>query len=280
MLANKNNRYYANLLNYLVFIVIVLFFIGPIIWLISLSLKNMSEVYSYPPALFPDKIKLEQFAFVLTNSPIPTYLFNSFKITVFATLGILLVCIPGAYAFSRFNFKGRGLLLLSVLSFQMIAPVIIVVPLYTMMDNMGLLDTHSGLILVIIGAQVPFSIWLLKGFLDSIPHSIDESAMIDGASRFQTLLYVILPTAAPGLAAVVIFNFIFGWSEFVMSSIIISSEELLPFSVGIFTFQSSYGTAWNKIAAASVIGLIPILIMYISLQKFFVAGLTAGAVKE
>ncbi len=269
-----------NALLYAVYAILIVFFLGPIFWVISLSLKDRAEIFQYPPRLLPAVMQFENYWFILTNSQIPVYLWNSFKVASALAVGAFIICIPASYAFSRFNFKGKSALLLLVLSFQMIAPVVIVVPLYTMMDAMGLLNTHLGLILLFIGVQVPFSVWLLKGFFDSVPKSIDESAMIDGATRMQTLLSVILPTSIPGLAAVAIFNFIFGWAEFVLPVVMLSRENLLTFSVGIFTFQSGYGTAWHLIAAASVLGLLPILVMFIGFQRLFVAGLTAGAVKE
>lgn len=270
----------ANFVNYLIFAVLILFFLGPIVWMVSLSFKPNTEIYSFPPTLIPDTPTVEEYRFVLENSFVPQYILNSIIIAVSLVVVILVVCIPGAYGFSRFRFRGKQTLLLLVLSFQMIAPIVIVVPLYRMLNRVGLLNTHAGLILTLVGVQVPFSVWLLKGFLDGIPRSLDESALIDGASRLRVLWDILLPSATPGIAAVTIFNFIFGWSNFLLSSIIISSERLTPFAVGVYVFQSGYGTMWNKVAAASVLGLTPVLIMYVLLQRYFVSGLTAGSVKE
>lgn len=273
-------RNLANILLYLVFAILAVLFLGPILWMVSLSLKTRTEIFNYAPQLLPESFGLQNFHFILTSSQVPVYLLNSFKVASLLTISVLLVCVPAAYAFSRFNFRGKRTLLMLVLSFQMIAPVVIVVPLYTMMDTMGLLNSHFGLVAVFVGVQVPFSVWLLKGFLDSVPKSIDESAMIDGASRWVTLTRVILPLAMPGLAATAIFNFIFGWSEFILPAVMLTSEKLATFSVGIFTFQSGYGTAWNLIAAASVLGLLPIVALFIGFQRLFITGMTAGAVKE
>lgn len=265
---------------YVSFAVVVLLFVGPILWMLSLSIRPLEEVFAFPPALIPPTPTLDAYAFVLASSRVPLYLFNSFKVAFLMVTGILLLCLPGAYAFSRFRFRFRRGLLLSILGFQMIAPVVIVVPLYSLLDDWGMLNTHFGLIVTLIGAQIPFSIWLLKGFLDGIPRSLDDSARIDGLSNLGALMRIILPNAAPGMAAVVIFNVIFGWSEFILPVILLSSEKLFPFSVGIYMFQSSYGTSWHRVAAASTLGIAPVLVFYIILQRFFVAGLVAGAVKE
>lgn len=264
---------------YAAFAVVVAFFLGPVLWMISLGFKPQSQVFAYPPTLIPRPPTLEEFIFVVANSHIPIYMLNSVFIAAALVVLIYVTCIPGAYAFSRFRFRGKKFLLLMVLSFQMIAPIVIVVPLYTMLNSFGLLDTRFGLILTLVGVQVPFSVWLLKGFFDSIPISLDESALIDGASRLETVMRVILPVAGPGVAAVTIFNFIFGWSNFILPVIIITSEQLSPFSVGIFIFQSGYGTSWNKIAAASALGLLPVMAVYVAFQRFIVSGLMSGSVK-
>ncbi|GAB1481414.1 carbohydrate ABC transporter permease [Treponema sp.] len=269
----------ANAANYAIFGILMLFFLGPIIWMLSLSFKPSTEIFAFPPTLIPGNPTLSEYIFVLKNSFVPHYILNSMFIAVLLVIVIFVVCIPGAYGFSRFRFRGKKTLLMLVLSFQMIAPIVIVVPLYRMLNKVGLLNTHTGLILTLLGVQVPFSVWLLKGFLDSIPISLDESAFVDGASRFRVLIDIVLPSAAPGLAAVTVFNFIFGWSDYLLPSIILSSERLTPFAVGVYVFQSGYGTMWNKVAAASVLGLAPVLLMYVLLQRYFISGLTAGAVK-
>lgn len=258
----------------------IVFFLFPVLWVLSMSLRPAGEVLSYPVQIIPRTIVVEPYLIVLQDSQMVTWFLNSLKITILEVIGVLLVVTPGAYAFSRFEFRGRRPLLFGVLFFQMISPVVIVIPMYNMMANFGLLNTHVGLILLYIGLQIPFSIWLLKSYFDTIPKSLDEAAQIDGCNNLQTLWHVLIPVILPGLAVVVIFNFVFSWAEFVMAYTVLNSSKLFTVSIGIFSFQGQYSTSYRLIAAASIITILPLLLMFLSLQKYFIKGLVEGAVKE
>lgn len=258
----------------------IVFFLFPVLWVLSMSLRPAGEVLSYPVQIIPRTIVVEPYLIVLQDSQMVTWFLNSLKITILEVIGVLLVVTPGAYAFSRFEFRGRRPLLFGVLFFQMISPVVIVIPMYNMMANFGLLNTHVGLILLYIGLQIPFSIWLLKSYFDTIPESLDKAAQIDGCNNLQTLWHVLIPVILPGLAVVVIFNFVFSWAEFVMAYTVLNSSKLFTVSIGIFSFQGQYSTSYRLIAAASIITILPLLLMFLSLQKYFIKGLVEGAVKE
>ena len=160
---------WTNLAIYLLFVLIVAVFIGPVLWMVSLSLKTKEEIFSYPPRLIPHPFAFWNYVQVLTKSRIPLYLWNSVKITFFSVAGNLLVVIPAVFAFSRFRFRFREQALFGILMFQMISQLIVAIPLYRYFVGLGLLNSHFGLILVYITVQIPFSVWLLKGFFDSIP---------------------------------------------------------------------------------------------------------------
>lgn len=264
---------------YVVYFFGISLFLFPVLWAISMSVRPAGEVISAPLELLPSSITFEVYNRVLQESNVVTWLWNSLKIALLEVLGILLVVTPASYAFSRFQFQGKRLALLSILMFQMISPVVIVIPMYNLMSDMGLLNTHFGLILLYIGLQVPFSIWLLKSYFDTIPEELDQSARIDGCSRLQTLRHVLLPSVMPGIAVVAIFNFVFSWAEFVMAFTILNDSNLFTISMGVYAFQGQYSTDWRAIAAVSVIALLPLLVMFLALQRYFVSGLTEGAVK-
>lgn len=268
---------------YLLLVVVILLFIGPIIWMIMLSLKTKTEIFSYPPKLFPEVWSLQNYVHVVNNSRIPTYLINSFKITIFSTLGNLLVTIPAAFAFSRFRFIFRKQLLFIILMFQMISQLIIAIPLYRYFIKLGMLNSHWGLILIYITVQIPFSTWVLKGFFDSIPIQLDEAAIIDGCNEYQTLIKILLPLAMPGIATALVFNTVNAWGNFIIPFIFINDSQLFPISVGILNFadtQTEGEVTIHLMATASVLGLIPALVIIVGLQKLIVGALTAGAVKE
>lgn len=266
-------------LTYVVYALAMLFFLFPVLWVLSMSLRQPGEVLTYPVQFFPRDITLGPYVQVLQKSAMLTWLFNSLKIAFLEVAGIVLVTTPAAYAFSRFDFRGKRYVLFGVLLFQMISPVVIVIPLYNMMATLNMLDTHMGLILLYIGLQVPFSIWLLKSYFDTIPQGLDEAARVDGCSRLQTLVHVLLPSMAPGIAVVAIFNFVFSWAEFVMAFTVLSDSSLYTISIGLFSFQGQYSTDWRVIAAASVVAMAPLLVMFVGLQRYFVKGLVEGAVK-
>lgn len=264
---------------YFIYVVGIFFFLFPVFWVISMSLRPQADVLTYPPQLIPTRFTFEPYEVVLFNSQMPQWVWNSMKVTVLQVVGILFVTIPASYAFSRFDFRGRRTALIGVLLFQMISPVVIVIPMYNMMSTMGLLDSHIGLVLLYIGLQIPFSIWLLKSYFDTIPIELEESAQLDGCNRLQALRHVLIPSVLPGIVVVMIFNFVFAWAEFVMAYTLLTESALYTVSIGVYAFDGEYGTAWTLIAAAAVVAMIPMLIMFLALQRYFIRGLAEGAVK-
>lgn len=267
------------LATYVIYVFALAFFVFPVLWAILISVRPREAVISVPLEIIPDEFTFEVYRNILSNSEILRWVWNSLKIALLEVAGILFLVTPAAYGFSRFDFRGKRLALLGILLFQMISPVVLVIPLYNMMVNFGLLNTHLGLIALYIGLQVPFSLWLLKSYFDTIPRELDQSARIDGCNRLQTLWHVLLPSVMPGLAVVSIFNFVFSWAEFVMAFTILNDSRLFTISMGVYSFQGQYTTDYRAIAAASVIAMIPLLVMFLALQRQFVSGLTEGAVK-
>ena len=264
---------------YALYVVAMLFFAFPVVWIASASVRPEGELLSLPFRLIPQEVSFTAYQRVFQEG-MPVWLFNSTVITLVGVGSIVAVSVPAAYAFSRFRFRGRRELLGLVLLFQMISSVIIIVPLYSVMTSLGLIDTRIGLILLYVGIQTPFSIWLLKGYFDTLPKELDYAARIDGCNRFQTLRHVLLRPIAPGIAVVAIFNTVFLWSEFVLAYTVLGSERsLYTISIGVYEFQSQFGNDWRAIAAASVVGMLPLVIVFVALQRYFVKGLIKGSLK-
>ncbi|APW96359.1 ABC transporter permease [Halobiforma lacisalsi AJ5] len=272
-------RYCYDGITYLVYALAIGFFLFPVLWVLSLSLRTEGAVYT-SLELIPSDPSLGSYREVL-DSGILRWLWNTLFVTALTVAGIIVVTTPAAYAFSRFEFRGRRSLLLAVLGFQMISPIVIVLPLYDIMRTLGLTESHAGLVLLYIGLQIPFSLWLLKGYFDTIPTELDKAARIDGCNRLQTLRYVLLRPVMPGIAVVAIFNFVLTWSEFVMAYTMLSpgGEDLYTLSMGIYVFDNQLATQWTNVAAAAVVGIVPIIAFFVALQRYFVRGLTEGAVK-
>jgi multiple sugar transport system permease protein len=257
----------------------MLFFAFPVLWIVSASVRPEGELLSFPFRFVPQEVSLTAYRRVFREGMV-TWLFNSTVITLVGVGSIIAVSVPAAYAFSRFRFRGRRQLLGLVLLFQMISSVIIIVPLYSVMTSLGLIDTRVGLILLYVGIQTPFSIWLLKGYFDTIPEELDYAARIDGCNRLQTLRHVLLRPIAPGIAVVAIFNTVFLWSEFVLAYTVLGSKKsLYTISIGVYEFQEQFGNDWRAIAAASVVGMLPLVAVFVALQRYFVKGLIEGSLK-
>jgi multiple sugar transport system permease protein len=254
-------------------------FLLPQLWLFSLSLKSKAGMFEYPPTWLPRSGSLANYRFVLTQSQVPWYLWNSLVVAAFASVATLAVAVPAAYVLSRDRFRGRTPLLASLLVVQMVSPVILLVPIYGIIERLGLIDTRTGLILVYAAMQVPFTVWVLKNFFDAVPASIFEAARLDGATRVRTFWSIVLPIVTPGLGATAVFNLAAYWSEFCLALVLLDSQARYTMPLGLFSFQSGYDTDWHLLAAASFIALVPVIAVFVLLQRYFVAGLTAGAVK-
>ena len=260
-------------------LVVAVAFLAPQLWLVSLSLKDKGGVYAFPPRWLPEHPSLANYLFALTGTQVPWYLWNSVKVAALATLLTLAAGIPAAFVLSRERFRGRGPLLVVLLAVQMLSPVVLLLPLYGLIAQAQLLDTHAGLIATYAAMQVPFTVWVLKNFFDAVPPALFDAARLDGASRLRTVWSIALPIVAPGLAATAIFNLAAYWSEFAIALVLLDSQSRFTIPIGVFSLQSAYDTEWQLVAAASFIGLAPMMAAFILLQRYVIAGLTAGAVK-
>jgi multiple sugar transport system permease protein len=215
----------------------------------------------------------------LAGTQVPWYVWNSARVAALATLLTLAVSLPAAFVLSRERFRGRGPLLTLLLAVQMLSPIVLLVPIYLLMQRLGLVDTHLGLVLVYGGLQVPFTVWLMKSFFDGVPGALFDAARVDGASRWMTFRKIALPLVAPWVAAAAIFNLAAYWAEFSLALVLLDSQERFTIPVGLFSLLGAYETEWHIVAAASVIGLVPVLAAFVLLQRYFIAGLTSGATK-
>ena len=258
---------------------ITLVFLVPQLWLVSLSLKEKAAVYQYPPRLIPAEPTLGNYWFALTRTQVPWYLWNSFKVAALSTLMTLGVSLPAAYALSRERFRARAPIMGVLLAMQMLSPVVLLVPIYGLVQRMGLVDTHAGLILVYASLQIPFTIWLMKSFFDSLPPALFDAARVDGAGRWLTFRAIALPLVGPGLAAAAILNLASYWAEFSLALVLLDAQERFTVPVGLFSLQGAYETEWHIVAAAAIVGLVPVIGAFVLLQRQFIAGLTAGSVK-
>jgi multiple sugar transport system permease protein len=279
MKASTSERI-GDVLSYLFMLVIFAFFAWPLLWLLSLALRTRKEVFLGVSRFIPKAPTLDNFITILSSDKFAGYLWNALKLSSLSALGCLVVALPAAYAFSRFEFRGKGAWMMALLSVQMISPLVIMVPLYRYMASIGLTDSHFGATMVYIALAVPMVTWILKGTIDGIPVSLDEAAMIDGCSRFGVFLRVILPLSTPGIASAFIISVIGGWSQFLVPFLLITKESLTPIGVGIFQYAGTQNdSSIQLLAAACLVSVVPAIIAFLALQRLILGALTAGAVK-
>ena len=280
MMSRKTRRATGDVLTYLVFALALVFFGGPLLWVLSLSIRTSQEVYITSLRLIPETPTLENYTEVLYTAQFTVFLTNSLKLAVAGSVGAMVVAAPAAYAFSRLNFRGNSALLISVLALQMISPLVIIIPLYRYFARLNLLDSHFSTAMVYIAILVPLATWMLKGFFDGIPPDLDDAAMVDGCTRFGAFLRVTLPLILPGLTSVFVLTAIIAWGEFIVPYILLSDPSLLPISVGILNFQGNYAeTSQQVVAAGGVLAMLPAIATFVILQRFIVRALTSGAIK-
>lgn len=256
-----------------------LFFFLPYLYMILTALKPKGEIQKIPIGYLPSEWHWKNFKEVWQVIPLAHYLKSSFIISIGATLIVLLLSIPAAYYVARNQFKGRNTFLLIVLATQMFPATSVVIGIFREIVKFKLVDTYLALILVYAAFSMAFSIWILSSFFASIPKEIEEAAWIDGASRVGTLIKVILPLALPGIVTAFIFSFIAAWNEFVIALTLTSSPQHEPLTVGLTSLIGQYQVQWNYMFTGSLIGIIPVVILFASIEKYLVGGLTAGSVK-
>jgi multiple sugar transport system permease protein len=265
---------------YIAYFFIVLFFVGPLLWVLSLSFKTVPELFYIPPRLLPEKLSLYNYRHILFSADIFSYVINSVKIVAGTIAGTLVIAIPAAFAFSRIPFKRKTFFSFVLLVFQMVSPLVIAIPLYKYFSRMGLLNNYWSMTSVYIVLSLPFATWTLKGYMDTIPLSLDEAGTIDGCSRIQVLSQIILPVIVPGIMSVLILVFVRSWAQFIVPFILLSDSRKFPISVGLVNLQStSDSITTHYLAAACIIGIIPTIIVFIILQRYIVSALTVGALK-
>ncbi|NTJ65036.1 carbohydrate ABC transporter permease [Agrobacterium rhizogenes] len=267
---------YAGILLFLTFV------LAPFVEGFLVSLKPLSQLFSSPYRFIPENGSFAAYRTMWTSVPgFGWYIFNSFLISGVSTIIVLILVVPAAYAFARFEFRGSGLLLGAFLAVNMFSGAVLLIPLFRLMRSFGVLNTYFAMIIPGVAFLIPSGIWLLRTYMMRIPKELDEAAFVDGASHFYTLRRVILPIAMPGITVVAITTFIGSYAQqFIYALTFNSKTEYMPLPVGLFAYFGRQEVVWNELMAASFVGIAPALVVIFFLQRYLVSGLTAGAVKQ
>ncbi len=269
----------ADILTYLFLIIFTLVALYPVINVFTISIRPNDRLLSTSLSIIPDKATFKQYVELFTNRPFLTWVWNSTIVSFVVTITGVVLASTAGYALSRFQFMGKQFSMLGLLTTQMFPATMLLLPMYIMLIKLGLINSYLGIIIVYSATALPFCVWQMKGYYDTIPLSLEESARIDGCNRWQAFYKIIFPLAAPALVITALFSFMTAWSEYIVAAQVLQDTSLYTLPLGLKSFQSNLTTEWGLYAAAALIVSIPVVILFIVLSKWLVSGLTLGSVK-
>jgi ABC-type glycerol-3-phosphate transport system permease component len=256
-----------------------LIFVYPVVWILMASIKPAIEIYRQPLTLFPSVADFSGFQLILQRWPLWTFMANSLLYSIGAVAISLGFALYASYGLSRSEFRGKQFTLILILMVQMIPAIVSAIPIYLLMQRIGLYNTRIGMVILYSAMRIPWGVWIMVGFLNKIPRALDEAAIIDGCNRFTILHRIIFPLALPGLASAAIFTFVGTWNEFALASIILRDTNVLSLPVAALTIVQHDPNDWRLIAVTATVNLLPVLMVFAVLQRHIIAGLTRGALK-
>ncbi|ROR73149.1 carbohydrate ABC transporter permease [Bogoriella caseilytica] len=253
---------------------------APVLWMLSSSFKPNPEVFAYPPRFLTESFTIEAYTSILNDPRQLRFFFNSYLVAICVALLSLLVAVHAAYAFSRFEFPGKRLINVIVISVQAVPPVTLLIPYFGLIVTLGLYNRYPGLILTYMVLTLPYAIIMMTGYFNTLPRELDEAARVDGTSSFGVLWRILIPISAPGLVSVGMYTFMLAWNEFLFALTLTRTDNMRTVPVGIQMLMGQHSFDWNQMMAMSVLGSLPVLVLFTFFQRYFIGGMTSGAVKH
>ena len=252
----------------------------PILWLVSSSLKANQNIFAVPPKLVDESFSFGAYMAVLMDSEKVRFFINSYGIAAIVVALTLLIALLASYSFSRFSFPGKKILNTIIISVQAVPPITLLIPYLVLVVQLKLYDTYAALVLTYVVFTLPYAILMLTGYLNTLPKELDEAVLIDGGSRFMALWRVLVPSCLPGLVSVGLYTFIQCWNEYLYALTLTKTNATRTVPIGIASLMGQYAFEWNQIMAMSILGSLPVIVIALFFQKYFISGMTAGAVKN
>lgn len=277
--TRKVHKFVAQVFLYLGIILLVFYSIGPILLIFTSSFRLKQDFFDFPPTIFPKTWTLENYVGLIKNTLFSQWFLNSLVICFFVILFTVAISLLAAYSLARLEFPCRNLFSLFSLFAYMLPPILMVIPLYLWAMKIGLANTKTGLVIAYISLCLPYSIWLLRSFVKTVPKSLEEAAFIDGAGYLRTLVSVVIPMCIPGIISTTVYSFTYVWNEYLFALVFINSDKNMTFPVGLDGMVGHHDIYWEYILTGSVIISLPALIIFLFTQRFLIKGLGAGAVK-
>jgi ABC-type glycerol-3-phosphate transport system permease component len=279
MVSGRRNRIGRNIGIGAAVAVLLIWSVVPVYWIVVTSFKHEQEIYAYPPTFVPIAPTLEQYQTILFHTPFPLFIRNSAIIAVATTACAVVAGTLAAYAISRMRFVGRAMVARLIVVAYLLPPSLLFIPLFIVLQRLGMIDRLGGLILAYLTFTMPFATWMLIGYIRTIPPELDEAARIDGASRLQLLLRILVPIALPGLAVVALFAFTQAWNEFLYALVFIYNNDARTITAGLASLMMGDTFIWGQLMAASTLAIVPVLVIYLIAQRYLIEGLTGGSIK-
>ena len=274
----KKNKYFKYFV-YFSLLIGALFSSLPVIWISLSSLKSNLEIFSYPPSILPVNTSLEAYLNIFNDEDKIRFFINSYIISIIVTLLTLFIAILSGYSFSRFNFKFKKLLNLTIISTQTIPPITLLIPYFGIVVFFRIYDTYYALVLTYLVFTLPYATLMMTSYFNTLPRELDDAVLVDGGTNFYALFKVLIPISLPGIVATCVYTFLLCWNEFLFALTLTKSTEMRTVPIGIQLLMGQHAYEWNEMMAMSVLGTFPILILYLFAQKYFLSGLTSGSVK-
>lgn len=253
---------------------------GPVLWMLSSSFKSNTQIFELPPRLITETFSLDAYVKIFTTPETVRFFINSYVVAGAVTILTLFVAIQAAYAFSRFDFRGKRIVNVIIVSVQAVPPITLLIPYFGLMVTLKLYNTYPGLILTYMVFTLPYAIIMMTGYFNTLPKELDEAVRVDGAGSFTALWRVLVPISIPGIVSVGIYTFMIAWNEFLFALTLTRTIDMRTVPIGIQLLMGQHSYEWNQIMAMSILGSIPVLVLFLFFQRFFISGLTAGSVKS
>lgn len=276
----KKQKFLKYTMIYFVVIVALFFTLFPIYWMIKSSITPDDIMYTPRPNLFPERITFKHYQDLFTKSSFMRYFANSLYVATLTTIISMIISVLGSYSMTRLRYFGRNFIMRSIILSYLLPVAVLFIPMYILMSKIGLNNNKNSLLIVYLTFTVPYSCYMLISYFQAIPRSLEEAALIDGCTHLQTLIKIILPIAAPGIAVVATFAFTLSWNEYLYALVLTTSPSQQTVTIGISTFQFSDQYIWGLIMSSSVISSIPAVTLYLLAQRYLIGGLAAGGVKQ
>jgi len=252
----------------------------PVLWMAASSFKSNADIFAFPPRFITENFSFDAYTTILTDPVKLRFFINSYVVSLAVTGLTLLVAIQAAYAFSRYEFRFKGPINVAIVSVQAVPPITLLIPFFGLMVALGLYNTYPGLILTYMVFTLPYAIIMMTGYFNTLPRELDEAARVDGAGPMGALWRILVPIAIPGIVSVGVYTFMIAWNEYLFALTLTRTEDMRTVPIGIQLLMGQHSYEWNEMMAMSILGCIPVLVLFLFFQRYFIGGMTAGAVKN